>query len=108
MTYRYSLLWHIYKENPRLAVKDAKEHLPDCVAHTEPCTCPERTPTKLSYLKSCSACCHDWLMYFKQPMRMAGISLALLYMTVIGLDAVTTGTDYLLSTHARCDKIAYP
>jgi len=39
---------------------------------------------------------------------MAGISLALLYMTVIGLDAVTTGTDYLLSAHARCDKIAYP
>jgi hypothetical protein len=47
-------------------------------------------------------------MYFRQPMRMAGIGLALLYMTVIGLDAVTTGTNYLLSTHARCDKIAYP
>jgi hypothetical protein len=91
-----------------LAVKDAKEHLPDCVAHGEHCTCPERTPRKLSYLKSCSACCHDWLMYFKQPMRMAGIALALLFMTVIGLDAVTTGTDFLFSTHARCDKISYP
>lgn len=91
-----------------MAVKDMKEHLPDCVAHAGACTCPERTPRKLSYLKSCSACCNDWLMYFRQPMRMAGIGLALLYMTVIGLDAVTAGTNYLLSTHARCDKIAYP
>ena len=91
-----------------MAVKDAKEHLPDCVTRAEPCTCPERTPRKSSYLKSCSVCCHDWLMYFRQPLRMAGISLALLYMTVIGLDAVTIGTNYLLSTNSRCDKIAYP
>jgi iron-regulated transporter 1 len=101
MTYRYALLWHIYKDNPRLAVKDLKQHLPGCVADAEHCTCPERAPSQVNSSKSCSACCHDWLMYFRHPMRMAGIGLALVYMTVIGLDAVTTGTDFLLSAHAR-------
>jgi Ferroportin1 (FPN1). len=91
-----------------LAVKDVKEHLPDCVAHAEHCTCQERIPRKLSSLKSCSACSHDWLMYFKHPIKMAGIGLALLYMTAIGLDAVTTGTDILLSAHARHGTISYP
>jgi hypothetical protein len=91
-----------------LSVKDLKQHSPDCVDHAGHCTCPERTPRKLSFLKSCSACCQDWLMYFRHPMRMAGIALALLYMTVIGLDAVTTGTDFLLSAHARCDKLSCP
>jgi hypothetical protein len=61
-------------------------------------SCPEGSERKLNSLQYWyRAYCHDWLMYSKHPIRMAGIALSLLYMTVMGFDAVTTGTDFLFS-----------
>jgi hypothetical protein len=91
-------MWLIYKENPRLSVKKQKLHSPKCVArYAEHVTCPEESTRRLNCLQYCyHAYYYDWLTYVRHPVRMAGLALALLYMTVMGFDAVTTGTDLFI------------
>ncbi|PSN34502.1 hypothetical protein C0J52_13402 [Blattella germanica] len=97
MFVEYYLLWLIYKENPNLSVKSIKTHSSRCTErYADHFECPEGGSKKNWLQYRYHAYCYDWHTYIKHPVRLAGLALALLYMTVLGFDAVTTGIIQLI------------
>uniref|UniRef100_A0A1A8FBL6 Solute carrier family 40 member n=1 Tax=Nothobranchius korthausae TaxID=1143690 RepID=A0A1A8FBL6_9TELE len=118
MCVEYALLWKVYQKTPALAVKAGqKEQQQELkqLSHTkdpENGQSPEESSQPLmnetvntpnpSQPKGC--CYHvtkpmctfkaGWVAYYNQNIFFAGMSLAFLYMTVLGFDCITTGYAY--------------
>lgn len=120
MCVEYALLWKVYQKTPALATKagqkDPREQeLKDLspVREMENGQSPEESSQPLmtdsAVVKSEKpkkrGCCHQvteplhtlkagWIAYYNQNIFFAGMSLAFLYMTVLGFDCITTGYAY--------------
>uniref|UniRef100_G1SML8 Solute carrier family 40 member 1 n=2 Tax=Oryctolagus cuniculus TaxID=9986 RepID=G1SML8_RABIT len=118
MCVEYFLLWKVYQKTPALAVKAAlkveEAELKQLNLHkdTEPKTLegthlmgekdpnirelePEQEPTCASQMAEPFRTFRDgWVSYYNQPVFLAGMGLAFLYMTVLGFDCITTGYAY--------------
>ncbi|XP_008833858.1 solute carrier family 40 member 1 [Nannospalax galili] len=118
MCVEYFLLWKVYQKTPALAVKAALKveeaelkqlNLPK---DTEPKPLEgthlmgekdsnihelerEQEPTCASQIAEPFRTFRDgWVSYYNQPVFLAGMGLAFLYMTVLGFDCITTGYAY--------------
>ncbi|KAK1336471.1 LOW QUALITY PROTEIN: hypothetical protein QTO34_002500 [Cnephaeus nilssonii] len=118
MCVEYFLLWKVYQKTPALAVKATlkveeaelkqlnlhKETEPkplesthlmgdkDLAVHAPE---PEPEPSCASQLAEPLRTFRDgWVSYARQPVFLAGLGLAFLYMTVLGFDCITTGYAY--------------
>nr|XP_006210053.2 solute carrier family 40 member 1 [Vicugna pacos] len=118
MCVEYFLLWKVYQKTPALAVKAAlkveetelkqlnsyKETEPKPLEGThlmgekEPEIHelePEQEPSCASQMAEPFRTFRDgWVSYYNQPVFLAGMGLAFLYMTVLGFDCITTGYAY--------------
>ncbi|KAK7938809.1 hypothetical protein WMY93_002135 [Mugilogobius chulae] len=121
MCVEYSLLWKVYQKTPALASKAGQkdpqqQELKDLspVREMENGQSPEESSQPLmidsaAVKKSDSpknrGCCYQvseplrtlktgWIAYYNQNIFFAGMSLAFLYMTVLGFDCITTGYAY--------------
>ncbi|XP_036279094.1 solute carrier family 40 member 1 [Pipistrellus kuhlii] len=120
MCVEYFLLWKVYQETPALAVKATlkaeeaelkqlnvhreAEPKPPESAHLmgdrEPAVParepePEPEPGCAEQLAEPFRTFRDgWVSYARQPVFLAGLGLAFLYMTVLGFDCITTGYAY--------------
>ncbi|XP_062969376.1 solute carrier family 40 member 1 isoform X1 [Cynocephalus volans] len=118
MCVEYFLLWKVYQKTPALAVKAAlkveEAEMKQLNLHkdTEPKplegTClmgekdpdiheleHEQEPTCASQMAEPFRTFRDgWVSYYNQPVFLAGMGLAFLYMTVLGFDCITTGYAY--------------
>lgn len=118
MCVEYFLLWKVYQKTPALAVKAAlkveEAELKQLNSHkeTEPKPLesahlmgdkelgvqapePEPEPSCGSQLAEPFRTFRDgWVSYARQPVFLAGLGLAFLYMTVLGFDCITTGYAY--------------
>ena len=74
--FEYLLLISIYRSYPDLA---RKEHLENM----------SKEEQKPSFGKRIQNTFDSWKMYYKHPVRNAGVALSLLYMTVLGFDNIT-------------------
>lgn len=115
MCVEYFLLWKVYQKTPALAVKAAlkveESELKQLTSpkDTEPkplegthlmgekdsnireLEC-EQEPTCASQMAEPFRTFRDgWVSYYNQPVFLAGMGLAFLYMTVLGFDCITTG-----------------
>lgn len=118
MCVEYFLLWKVYQKTPALAVKAAlkveESELKQLTSpkDTEPkplegthlmsekdsnireLEC-EQEPTCASQITEPFRTFRDgWVSYYNQPVFLAGMGLAFLYMTVLGFDCITTGYAY--------------
>lgn len=118
MCIEYFLLWKVYQKTPALAVKASlkveEAELKQLNLHkeTEPKS-PEAThlmgekdpniheleqeqePGCASQMAEPFRTFRDgWVSYYNQPVFLAGMGLAFLYMTVLGFDCITTGYAY--------------
>lgn len=118
MCVEYFLLWKVYQKTPALAVKAAlkveESELKQLTSpkDTEPkplegthlmgekdsnireLEC-EQEPTCASQIAEPFRTFRDgWVSYYNQPVFLAGMGLAFLYMTVLGFDCITTGYAY--------------
>lgn len=118
MCVEYFLLWKVYQKTPALAVKAAlkveESELKQLTSpkDTEPkplegthlmgekdsnireLEC-EQEPTCASQMAEPFRTFRDgWVSYYNQPVFLAGMGLAFLYMTVLGFDCITTGYAY--------------
>ncbi|XP_012519102.1 PREDICTED: solute carrier family 40 member 1 [Propithecus coquereli] len=118
MCVEYFLLWKVYQKTPALAVKAAlkveETELKQLNLHkdTEPNPLEgthlmgekdsnvhelehEQEPTCASQMAEPFRTFRDgWISYYNQPVFLAGMGLAFLYMTVLGFDCITTGYAY--------------
>ncbi|XP_053733179.1 solute carrier family 40 member 1 isoform X1 [Synchiropus splendidus] len=120
MGLEYALLWKVYQKTPALAVKagqkDQQQELKQLSSEqgSENSQSPEESSLPLMndalpVVKASSpkkhGCCHQitepirtfragWVAYYNQNIFFAGMSLAFLYMTVLGFDCITTGYAY--------------
>ncbi|XP_045416057.1 solute carrier family 40 member 1 isoform X1 [Lemur catta] len=118
MCVEYFLLWKVYQKTPALAVKAAlkveETELKQLNLHkdTEPNPLEgthlmgekdsnvhelehEQEPTCASQMAEPFRTFRDgWVSYYNQPVFLAGMGLAFLYMTVLGFDCITTGYAY--------------
>ncbi|KFO27963.1 solute carrier family 40 member 1 [Fukomys damarensis] len=118
MCVEYFLLWKVYQKTPALAVKAAfkgeEAEMKQLNVHkdTEPKPLEgthlmgEKEPNirELEHKQepSCSSQMAEpfrtfrdgWVSYYNQPVFLAGMGLAFLYMTVLGFDCITTGYAY--------------
>lgn len=120
MCVEYALLWKVYQKTPALATKAGQkdpqqQELKDLspVREMENGQSPEESSQPLmtdsAVVKSekpkKSGCCYQvteplrtlkagWIAYYNQNIFFAGMSLAFLYMTVLGFDCITTGYAY--------------
>ncbi|XP_012632310.1 ferroportin [Microcebus murinus] len=118
MCVEYFLLWKVYQKTPALAVKAAlkveETELKQLNVHkdTEPNPLEgthlmgekdpnvhelehEQEPTCASQMAEPFRTFRDgWVSYYNQPVFLAGMGLAFLYMTVLGFDCITTGYAY--------------
>ncbi|XP_011902641.1 PREDICTED: solute carrier family 40 member 1 isoform X1 [Cercocebus atys] len=118
MCVEYFLLWKVYQKTPALAVKAAfkeeETELKQLNLHkdTEPKPLEgthlmgvkdsnihelehEQEPTCASQMAEPFRTFRDgWVSYYNQPVFLAGMGLAFLYMTVLGFDCITTGYAY--------------
>uniref|UniRef100_U3EWC8 Solute carrier family 40 member n=1 Tax=Callithrix jacchus TaxID=9483 RepID=U3EWC8_CALJA len=118
MCVEYFLLWKVYQKTPALAVKAAlkeeETELKQLNLHkdTEPKPMEgthimdvkgsnihelehELEPTCASQMAEPFRTFRDgWISYYNQPVFLAGMGLAFLYMTVLGFDCITTGYAY--------------
>ncbi|XP_007529060.1 solute carrier family 40 member 1 [Erinaceus europaeus] len=118
MCVEYFLLWKVYQKTPALAVKAAlkaeEAELKQLNVHKE----TEPKPLEGTHLMgekdpdlreledgqepSCGSQLSEpfrtfrdgWVSYYNQPVFLAGMGLAFLYMTVLGFDCITTGYAY--------------
>ncbi|XP_029790124.1 solute carrier family 40 member 1 [Suricata suricatta] len=118
MCVEYFLLWKVYQKTPALAVKGASKveeaelnqlnlhketepkslegtHLmdendPDIqeLEHEQETSCVSQMTEPFRTFRD------GWVSYYKQPVFLAGMGLAFLYMTVLGFDCITTGYAY--------------
>ncbi|XP_002918714.1 solute carrier family 40 member 1 isoform X1 [Ailuropoda melanoleuca] len=118
MCVEYFLLWKVYQKTPALAVKAAlkveEAELKQLNLHkeTEPKSLEgthlmgekdpnvreledEQEPSCASQMAEPFRTFRDgWVSYYNQPVFLAGMGLAFLYMTVLGFDCITTGYAY--------------
>ncbi|XP_019955229.1 solute carrier family 40 member 1 [Paralichthys olivaceus] len=120
MCVEYALLWKVYQKTPALAVKAGQkgeeQELKQLSPHKdlENGQSPEESSQPLMNEASVVAkpdspkergCCYQvseplrtlkfgWVAYYNQDIFFAGMSLAFLYMTVLGFDCITTGYAY--------------
>ncbi|XP_053184680.1 solute carrier family 40 member 1 [Scomber japonicus] len=121
MCVEYALLWKVYQKTPALAVKAGQKEQQQQelkqLSHpkeVESGQSPEDSSQPLMneaavVAKSDSpkqqGCCYQiseplrtlkagWVAYYNQNIFFAGLSLAFLYMTVLGFDCITTGYAY--------------
>ncbi|NXK74091.1 S40A1 protein, partial [Amazona guildingii] len=117
MCVEYLLLWKVYQKTPTLALKSAKveeSELKQLNVKTESDVKPaegvqlivEKDVTGFEPQQekeiSCGARIAEpfitfrdgWVAYYNQPVFLAGMGLAFLYMTVLGFDCITTGYAY--------------
>ncbi|XP_058911253.1 solute carrier family 40 member 1 [Kogia breviceps] len=117
MCVEYFLLWKVYQKTPALAVKAAPKedtelkqlkvykdtepkplegtHLmgekdPDVyeLEHEQGLSCASQMAEPFRTFRD------GWVSYYNQPVFLAGMGLAFLYMTVLGFDCITTGYAY--------------
>lgn len=121
MCLEYALLWKVYKKTPALAVKAGQKDLQqqqemqdlspmrDLENGQSPEESSQPLMNKTAVVRSDSpkqhSCCYQvseplrtlkagWVAYYNQNIFFAGMSLAFLYMTVLGFDCITTGFAY--------------
>ncbi|XP_070277771.1 ferroportin [Myotis yumanensis] len=118
MCVEYFLLWKVYQKTPALAVKatlkveEAELKQLNLHKETEPKPLesthlmgdkdpavralePEPEPSCGEQLAEPFRTFRDgWVSYYRQPVFLAGLGLAFLYMTVLGFDCITTGYAY--------------
>ncbi|XP_028992999.1 solute carrier family 40 member 1 [Betta splendens] len=120
MCVEYALLYKVYQKTPALAMKGGQKEqqqelkqlsLPTDVENSqspEECSQPLMNETSAVAKPDSSeeqGCCYQvteplrtlkagWVAYYNQNIFFAGMSLAFLYMTVLGFDCITTGYAY--------------
>ncbi|KAJ0006007.1 hypothetical protein NQD34_015901 [Periophthalmus magnuspinnatus] len=120
MCVEYALLWKVYQKTPALATKAGQKNpqqqeLKDLspVRELENGQSPEESSQPLMTESAANrpesprkrGCCYQvteplrtlkagWISYYNQNIFFAGMSLAFLYMTVLGFDCITTGYAY--------------
>uniref|UniRef100_A0AAQ6AAJ5 Solute carrier family 40 member n=1 Tax=Amphiprion ocellaris TaxID=80972 RepID=A0AAQ6AAJ5_AMPOC len=116
MCVEYALLWKVYQKTPALAVKAGQKEQQQELKqlNLENGQSPEESSQPLMNETSLVAkpdspkqtgCCYQvseplrtfksgWVAYYNQNIFFAGMSLAFLYMTVLGFDCITTGYAY--------------
>lgn len=120
MCVEYALLWKVYQKTPALAVKSGQKEQQQELKQLgspkdlEEGQSPEESSQPLMNETSVVAkpdtpkergCLYQaaeplrtfkagWVAYYKQDIFFAGMSLAFLYMTVLGFDCITTGYAY--------------
>uniref|UniRef100_A0A3Q3XMG9 Solute carrier family 40 member n=1 Tax=Mola mola TaxID=94237 RepID=A0A3Q3XMG9_MOLML len=104
MCVEYALLWKVYQLTPALALKGGqKEQQQELKQLNVPKGSYKNLLLDL-YLQQ-RGCCYQvteplrtfkagWVAYYNQNIFFAGMSLAFLYMTVLGFDCITTGYAY--------------
>lgn len=120
MCLEYALLWKVYQKTPALAVKAGQKEQQQELKQLSPSRdlengqSPEESSQPLMIESSVvkkpdgseqPGCCYQvseplrtlkagWVAYYNQNIFFAGMSLAFLYMTVLGFDCITTGYAY--------------
>lgn len=118
MCVEYFLLWKVYQKTPALAVKAAfkgeEAEMKQLNVHKDPEPKPlegthlmgEKEPNIRELERKQEPSCASqmaepfrtfrdgWVSYYNQPVFLAGMGLAFLYMTVLGFDCITTGYAY--------------
>ncbi|NXY83157.1 S40A1 protein, partial [Alcedo cyanopectus] len=115
MCVEYLLLWKVYQKTPTLALKSAKaeeSELKQLNAKKEGAMKPaegvqllaegdvnvnppqEETGCTARLAEPFLTFRDGWVAYYNQPVFLAGLGLAFLYMTVLGFDCITTGYAY--------------
>ncbi|KAM4561563.1 solute carrier family 40 member 1 [Fundulus diaphanus] len=119
MCVEYALLWKVYQKTPALAVKAGQKEQQELKQLSPQRDCengqsPEESSQPLmneasapnaSASPKAPGCCEQvsrplqtfkagWVAYYNQNIFLAGMSLAFLYMTVLGFDCITTGYAY--------------
>ncbi|GAA6219706.1 solute carrier family 40 member 1 [Lates japonicus] len=120
MCLEYALLWKVYQKTPALAMKAGQKEQQQELKQLSPPKdlengqSPEESSQPLMNEASVVAkpdspkqhgCCYQvteplrtlkagWVAYYNQNIFFAGMSLAFLYMTVLGFDCITTGYAY--------------
>ncbi|CAM5147564.1 unnamed protein product [Eretmochelys imbricata] len=117
MCLEYLLLWKVYQKTPALALKATSKIEESELKQLNVQKDSELKPTEGVQLIekdvtvsepqqekeiSCSAWIAEpfitfrdgWVAYYNQPVFLAGLGLAFLYMTVLGFDCITTGYAY--------------
>uniref|UniRef100_G3NE11 Solute carrier family 40 member n=1 Tax=Gasterosteus aculeatus aculeatus TaxID=481459 RepID=G3NE11_GASAC len=105
MCLEYALLWKVYQKTPALASKAGQKEQQQEMKQLSPSkgSCEMRNQSK-SWIPQ-QGCCYQmseplrtlkagWVAYYNQNIFFAGMSLAFLYMTVLGFDCITTGYAY--------------
>ncbi|XP_004674504.1 PREDICTED: solute carrier family 40 member 1 isoform X2 [Condylura cristata] len=118
MCVEYFLLWKVYQKTPALAAKpppkveeaelkqlnlhketepkplegtnllgEKDPNIPELEAEQEP-SCASQMAEPFRTFRD------GWVSYYNQPVFLAGMALAFLYMTVLGFDCITTGYAY--------------
>lgn len=120
MCLEYALLWKVYQKTPALAVKAGQKEQQQELKQLSPSKdlengqSPEESsqplmndasPVSKPDSPQKQGCCYQvseplrtlkagWVAYYNQNIFFAGMSLAFLYMTVLGFDCITTGYAY--------------
>ncbi|XP_016069911.1 PREDICTED: solute carrier family 40 member 1 isoform X1 [Miniopterus natalensis] len=118
MCVEYFLLWKVYQKTPALAVKATlkveeaelkqlnlhKETEPKSLEGTHLMGDKDPNIHELEHEQDASCASQmaepfrtfrdGWVSYYNQPVFLAGMGLAFLYMTVLGFDCITTGYAY--------------
>lgn len=120
MCLEYALLWKVYQKTPALASKAGQKEQVELKQLSPPKelesgqASPEESSQPLMNETSAAVmpespkkhgCCYQateplrtlragWVAYYNQNIFFAGMSLAFLYMTVLGFDCITTGYAY--------------
>uniref|UniRef100_A0A4W5P0A3 Solute carrier family 40 member n=1 Tax=Hucho hucho TaxID=62062 RepID=A0A4W5P0A3_9TELE len=119
MCLEYCLLWKVYQKTPALAMKAGKKEdylelkrlnspkeLENGQGPVEGSQLMNETAVVKADSPKKTGCCYQmaeplrtirdgWVAYYNQSIFFAGMSLAFLYMTVLGFDCITTGYAYM-------------
>ncbi|KAK9969117.1 hypothetical protein ABG768_027317 [Culter alburnus] len=115
MCLEYFLLWKVYQKTPALAFKAGQKETDDQelkhlnvqkeIRNSESPVEGSKLMNETAEVKKNTGCCYQmaepirtfkdgWVAYYNQSIFFAGMSLAFLYMTVLGFDCITTGYAY--------------
>ncbi|KAK7154463.1 hypothetical protein R3I94_007708 [Phoxinus phoxinus] len=116
MCLEYFLLWKVYQKTPALALKSGQKNTDDQelkhlnniqkeIGNSESPVEASQLMNETAEVKKKTSCCYQmaepirtfkdgWVAYYNQSIFFAGMSLAFLYMTVLGFDCITTGYAY--------------
>ncbi|KAL4617988.1 solute carrier family 40 member 1 [Arapaima gigas] len=107
MCLEYYLLWKVYQKTPALATKAGQKEDDQELKHLNVQQEAENGLKEVAQADHAekAGCCYQmseplrtfrdgWVAYYNQSIFFAGMSLAFLYMTVLGFDCITTGYAY--------------